>query len=92
MISGVSIHTDFYFQNANAQAYFLQCRRPRFDSWVRMIPWRRDRLLIPVFFQWASLVAQIVKNPLAIQEIWVWNLGWEDPLEEDTTTLSSIVA
>ena len=54
--------------------------------------WRRDRLLIPVFFQWASLVAQIVKNPLAIQEIWVWYLGWEDPLEEDTTTLASIVA
>ena len=22
----------------------LQCRRPRFDSWVRKIPWRRDRL------------------------------------------------
>ena len=27
----------------------LQCRRPRFDSWVRKIPRRRDRLLTPVF-------------------------------------------
>ena len=27
----------------------LQCRRPQFDSWVRKIPWRRDRLPIPVF-------------------------------------------
>ena len=24
-------------------------RRPRFDSWVRKIPWRRDRLPTPVF-------------------------------------------
>ena len=28
---------------------FLQCRRPQFNSWVRKIPWRRDRLPIPVF-------------------------------------------
>ena len=27
----------------------LQCRRPQFDSWVGKIPWRRDRLPIPVF-------------------------------------------
>ena len=28
----------------------LQCRRPQFDSWVRKICWRRDRLPIPVFW------------------------------------------
>ena len=27
----------------------LQCRRPRFNSWVRKIHWRRDRLPTPVF-------------------------------------------
>ena len=27
----------------------LQCWRPQFDSWVRKIPWRRDRLPTPVF-------------------------------------------
>ena len=27
----------------------LQCRRPRFDSWVGKMPWRRDRLPTPVF-------------------------------------------
>ena len=26
-----------------------QCRRHRFDPWVRKIPWRRDRLHTPVF-------------------------------------------
>ena len=27
----------------------LQCRRPRFDPWVRKIPWRREWLPAPVF-------------------------------------------
>ena len=27
----------------------LQCRRPRFDSWIRRICWRRDRIPTPVF-------------------------------------------
>ena len=35
---------------------------------------------------WASLVAQIAKNPSAMQETWVRSLGWEDPLEEGKNT------
>ena len=30
---------------------------------------------------YASLVAQLVKNLPAMQETWVWSLGWDDPLE-----------
>ena len=30
-------------------------------------------------YSWASLVAQTVKNPPAMQETWVQYLGWEDP-------------
>ena len=30
----------------------------------------------------ASLIAQLVKNPHAVQETWVPSLGWEDPLEK----------
>ena len=41
---------------------------------------------------WASLVAQIVKNPPAMQETWVQSLGWEDPLEKGMATHSSILA
>ena len=41
---------------------------------------------------WASLVAQMVKNPPAVQEPWVQSLGWEDPLEEGMATHSSILA
>ena len=87
----------------------LQCRRLWFDSWVRKMPWRRDRLPTLVFlgfpfgstgkestcnagdlglipglgrspgegigytlqYSWVSLVAQLVKNPSAMQETWV---------------------
>ena len=31
----------------------------------------------------ASLVAQLVKNPPAMQETPIRSVGWEDPLEED---------
>ena len=41
---------------------------------------------------WASLVAQMVKNLPAVWETWVRSLGWEDPLEEDMATYSSILA
>ena len=40
----------------------------------------------------ASVVAQMVKNPTAMQETWVLSLGWEDPLEEGMATHSHIVA
>ena len=39
-----------------------------------------------------SPVAQMVKNPSAIQETWVRSLGWEDPLEEGMATHFSILA
>jgi len=39
-----------------------------------------------------SLVAQSVKNLPAIQETWVRSLGWEDPLEKEMATHSSILA
>ena len=41
---------------------------------------------------WASLVAQLVKNSPAMQEIPVGFLGWEDILEKGKATHSSILA
>ena len=41
---------------------------------------------------WASLVAQLVKNPPTVWETWVWFLGWEDSLEKEKATHSSILA
>ena len=40
----------------------------------------------------ASLVAQLVKKLPAIQETWVRFLDWEDPLEMEMATHSSILA
>ena len=41
---------------------------------------------------WASLVAQRLKCLPAMQETWVQSLGWEDPLEKEMATHSSILA
>ena len=46
----------------------------------------------PLQYTWSSLVAQLVKNPLAMQETWVRSLGLEDPLEKGKATHSSILA
>ena len=37
-----------------------------------------------------SLVAQTVKNLSAMLEIWVRSLGWEDALEKEMETHSSV--
>jgi len=42
-------------------------------------------------YSWASLVAQLVKNPPTMWEIWVQSLGWEDALEKRKATHSSIM-
>ena len=41
---------------------------------------------------WASLVAQLVKNPPAMWETWVRSLGWDNPLEKEKATHSRILA
>ena len=40
----------------------------------------------PLQYLWASLVAQLVKNPPAMWETWVRSLGWEDPLGKGKAT------
>ena len=42
--------------------------------------------------QWrASLTTQTVKDLPAMQETWVWSLGWEDPLQKGMATHSNIL-
>ena len=45
----------------------------------------------PLQYSWVSLVAQQVKNLLAMQETWVQSLGWKYPLEKGKATHSSIL-
>ena len=46
----------------------------------------------PLQHSWASLMAQLVKNPPAMWETWIRSLGWEDALEKGKATHSSILA
>ena len=46
----------------------------------------------PSYFNWTSLVAQMVKCLPAMQETWVRYLGQEDPMEKEMATHSSTVA
>ena len=62
-------------------------RRPQLDSWVRKIPWRRDRLPIPVFLVFsAGNESAYNAGDLGLIP------GWEDPLEKGTATHSSFLA
>ena len=45
-----------------------------------------EEISYPLEYSWASLVAQLVKNPPAMQETWVRSLDWEDPLEKGKAT------
>ena len=54
-----------------------------------------EGICYPLQYCWASLVAQLVKNLLAMQETRetrARSLGWEDPLEKGQATHSSILA
>ena len=45
----------------------------------------------PLQYSWTLLVAQMVKNPPAMQETWVQSLGWKDHLKEGLATHSSVL-
>ena len=62
----------------------------RFNSWVRKIRWRRDRLPTPVFLGFPCGSAN--KNLPATRETWIQSLAWENPLEKRKATHSSILA
>ena len=51
-----------------------------------------NHLVSSIILGWASLVAQMVKHLPTMQETQVQSLGWENPLEEEMATHSSILA
>ena len=62
------------------------------DPWLQGSEKESLSLSASVEARTASLVAQTVKNLRAMWETRLPSLGWEDPLEEDMATHSSIVA
>ena len=51
----------------------------------------KNQLRILPLLVGASLVAQMIKNPPAMQETWVQSLGWEDPLKKGMAAHSNIL-
>ena len=50
------------------------------------------KMILPLAYLGASLIAQSVKNLPEMQETWVRSLGQEDSLEKEMETHSSILA
>ena len=73
-----------YWRKTKSSCHWYQWNGPLTWSWVA---WMSS-----LFHAWASLVVQLVKNLPAVQETWVWSLGWEDPLEKEMATHSSTLA
>ena len=56
-----------------------------FHHLVNILMILQIRTMVAFGYEWASLVAQMVKNLPAMWETWVQSLGWEDPLEKGMT-------
>jgi len=79
------------FSAINLFKYFLRSFLSLFSFWDPYNANVGEFNVVPEV-SWASLVAQLVKNPPAMRETWVQFLGWEDPLEKGKATHSSILA
>ena len=75
-------------QRSNCQHSLDHRKAKEFQKNITSASWIRRKPLTV----WTSLVAQTVKHLPTRQETWVWSLGWEDPLEKETTTHSSTLA
>ena len=59
--------------------------------------WLCLKFLVHIFIPWLLFIKGFPvgsdgKDPPVMQETWVQSLGWEDPLENRTTTHSSVLA
>ena len=84
---GVEYNLLFVGKHGNFCVYvFFRLIVLNFSSWGFPHSPKYLRLCLPV------LVAQMVKRPPTMRETWVQSLGWEDLLEKEMATHSSILA
>ena len=69
--------------------YSFKVREPRHGAMENQVATWLQGSLRPGL---SLLEAQMAKNLLAVQEVQVSSLGWEDPLEKGIATQSSILA
>ena len=103
LTAGICSKVRFYLQGANCQQCVLSfpdgsigkesaCHAGDLGSIPGLRRSPAEGIGYPLQYSWASLVAQTLKNPPAMQETWVRSLGWEDLLEQGMATHSSILA
>ena len=85
-----------FFLHFNTSYDFLQKPDGMYRNWIKEAFGTRFYFNLPrslaVFnVCWLSQVAQMLKNPLAMQETWVQSPGQEDPLEKGMVTHSNIL-
>ena len=85
------IHWVWFMYVSLPLAAQLQCRRHRFNFWIRKILWRRDRLPTPVFLSFLG-GSDSKESSLTTQDTWVRSLGLEYLLDEGMATHSIILA
>ena len=81
-----------HIQSLTRPCSFLLAAVCQFSLFSLSAPSRIPEGKLPYTYYTASLLAQLVKNPPAMREAWVWCLGWKDPLEKGKVTHSSILA
>ena len=79
--------------NEHRQSKFLQERSFRFQRDIFILEEERNPT-VKELWKWikVNVSGKNVKNLPAMQETWVWSQGWEDLVEKETATHSSILA
>ena len=92
MSSVLAVSCVFYFWIFSMLVYSLTYLGKSVHIYTSLL--RFGKVIEEAQYPWyrASLVAQLVKNPPAMQEAWIQSLGWEDPLEKEKATHCSILA
>ena len=81
------------FPNSTVLHLFTLARSAHFLPWnIFWLLCFHSTFMPSFWYQWASLVTQMVKNLPAVEETWVQSLSWQDPLQKGMATHSSILA
>ena len=79
--------TSLFYLASCLQRTFMLLHTAKFPVFKKKV----KQYLLYVYNLWTSLVAKLVKSLPAMQETWVRFLDWEDPLEKEMATHSSIL-
>ena len=80
------------YQRPFALLFSFYIRFRKLDEFVSLLNCVSSQIESLVLVALGFPGGSVVKNPSAKQEMWVQSLGWEDPLEKEMATHSTILA